>query len=60
MPGPYELIVILLVVLLVFGAARLPEVGKYLGKGIREFKKATKGLIADEDEKKDDSGECKG
>lgn len=43
MPGPMEVIVILLVVLLLFGAKRLPEIGKALGEGIREFKRAIKG-----------------
>lgn len=37
-----ELLIILLVVLLLFGAKRLPELAKGLGKGIREFKDATK------------------
>ncbi len=35
-----ELLVIFLVCLLLFGAARLPEIGRSLGQGIREFKKA--------------------
>lgn len=39
--GP-ELIVILFVILLLFGAKKLPELAKGLGKGIREFKDATK------------------
>ncbi|GBD93927.1 sec-independent protein translocase protein TatAd [bacterium BMS3Abin05] len=39
--GPTELLVIFLIVLLVFGADRLPELARGLGKGIREFKKAT-------------------
>ncbi|HTL47432.1 MAG TPA: twin-arginine translocase TatA/TatE family subunit [Verrucomicrobiae bacterium] len=47
MPGPLEIVVILLVVLLLFGAKRLPEIGRALGEGIREFKKAIKG--ADDD-----------
>lgn len=38
--GPMELILILLVVLVIFGARRLPEIGEGLGKGIRSFKKA--------------------
>jgi len=50
MPGPYELLVILLVVLLLFGASRLPEIGRSLGKGIREFKKATREIAGDDDE----------
>jgi len=37
-----ELLIILLVVLLLFGAKKLPELARGLGKGIREFKDATK------------------
>jgi sec-independent protein translocase protein TatA len=40
--GMPELLVILLLVLLVFGAKRLPEIGQSMGKGIREFKKSFK------------------
>ena len=36
--GPWEIFLIFLVVLLLFGAKRLPEIGSSLGKGIREFK----------------------
>jgi sec-independent protein translocase protein TatA len=43
MPGPLEIMVILLVVLLLFGAKRLPEIGRALGEGIKEFKRAIKG-----------------
>ncbi len=38
--GFTEIMIILLVVLLVFGAKRLPEIGASMGKGIREFKKS--------------------
>lgn len=38
--GPTEMIFIMVVLLLVFGAKRLPELGSGLGKGIREFKKS--------------------
>lgn len=38
--GMPELIVILIIVLLLFGAARLPEIARSLGKAIKEFKKA--------------------
>lgn len=41
-PGFWEIVVILLVVLIVFGAGRLPEVGKALGQAIRGFKKSMK------------------
>ena len=37
--GAPELILILLIVIIVFGAGRLPEIGSALGKGIRDFKK---------------------
>lgn len=45
--GPMELIIILAILLLIFGAGKLAGVGSALGKGIREFKKASSG----EDEK---------
>ena len=38
--GPWELALIFLVILLLFGAKRLPEMAQGIGKGIREFKKA--------------------
>jgi sec-independent protein translocase protein TatA len=38
--GVTELIVIMVILLLVFGAKRLPEIGSSMGKGIREFKKS--------------------
>ena len=40
--GVPELIVILLIIILIFGASRLPEIGRGLGKGIRNFKDATR------------------
>lgn len=40
--GPWELLLIFLAVLLLFGAKRLPEIAQGMGKGIREFKKALK------------------
>lgn len=42
--GMGELIVILLIVLLLFGASRLPEIAKALAKSIKEFKKASKDI----------------
>jgi len=38
--GPTEMIFVMIVLLLIFGAKRLPELGSGLGKGIREFKKS--------------------
>ena len=49
-----ELLVILLLCLLLFGANRLPEIGKSLGQGIREFKKAVKDTQDDSPSKKED------
>jgi sec-independent protein translocase protein TatA len=40
--GMPELIVILVIIIVIFGATRLPELGRGLGKGIRNFKDATK------------------
>ena len=40
--GPVELLLILAVVIIIFGVGRLPEVGGAIGKGIREFRKASK------------------
>jgi TatA/E family protein of Tat protein translocase len=42
--GPAEIIVILLIALIVFGPKRLPEIGKTVGKGLREFRQATQGV----------------
>jgi TatA/E family protein of Tat protein translocase len=49
--GPTELILIFIIALLVFGPKKLPEIGKSVGKAIREFKKASdeiKGRIEEE------------
>ena len=40
--GTQELLIIFLIVLLLFGANRIPEIGRALGKGIRDFKRATR------------------
>ena len=44
-----EILLILLIVILIFGTSRIPELGKGLGEGIRNFKKSVRG---EEDEKK--------
>jgi len=62
--GVWELMLILLIVLVIFGAGRLPEIGANLGKGIRNFKKSisdTEAQIKGEEppqlgEKKDKTG----
>jgi sec-independent protein translocase protein TatA len=47
-PGPLEIIVILVIVLIVFGPKRLPDLGKSLGRGMREFKDSVTGKDKDE------------
>ena len=51
--GPWEIAILVLVLLLVFGPKRLPQVGRSLGKGMREFKDSlTMRADEDDDEKK--------
>jgi sec-independent protein translocase protein TatA len=42
--GPWEILILLVVVLLVFGPKRLPELGRSLGKGMREFKNSVRDI----------------
>jgi sec-independent protein translocase protein TatA len=46
--GIWELLILLLVLLLVFGPKRLPEMGRQLGKGMREFKDSVSGSRDDD------------
>ena len=48
--GIPELVIILVIVILIFGANRLPEIGRGIGKGIRNFKDATKEGASGKDE----------
>ncbi len=43
-PGPAELILVLVIVLIIFGPGKLPDIGNALGRGIREFRKASSDL----------------
>ena len=43
-PGPAELILILVIVLVLFGPGKLPDIGNALGRGIREFRRASSDL----------------
>ena len=47
--GIWEILILLLVVLLVFGPKRLPEMGRSLGKGMREFKDSISGNETDDE-----------
>ena len=49
-PGPVEIIIVLVIILLLFGAKRLPELGRSLGTGMREFKSSVTGKDRDDDE----------
>ncbi|MBP9044360.1 MAG: twin-arginine translocase TatA/TatE family subunit [Spirochaetes bacterium] len=52
MPGIGELVIIFLIVLVLFGAGKIPRIAKDLGSGIREFKKSIRDEKEDENEKK--------
>ena len=47
-----ELLVILVIVVLIGGARRLPEIGRYVGEAIREFQRALKGKSGDDEPRK--------
>jgi sec-independent protein translocase protein TatA len=47
--GPMELVLVLVVALVVLGPKKLPEVGRSLGKGMREFKDSISGAVHDDD-----------
>ena len=55
--GVPELILILIIGLVVFGPGKLPEVGKALGRSLREFKKATSEIEEDKPKKKKSEAE---
>ena len=52
--GPTELIIVLLIVLLLFGGAKLPKLARSLGEASKEFKKGVDGHDGDKEESKDD------
>lgn len=51
---PTHLIFVLIIVLIIFGPGKLPELGKGLGKGIREFKGALQGGLSGHEEPKEE------
>ena len=55
--GPFELIVVLVIALLIFGPKKLPGLGRSLGTGMREFKESITGSNKDDDDKLVASGD---
>jgi sec-independent protein translocase protein TatA len=53
--GPMELIIVLVIALIVLGPKRLPEAGKAVGKGLREFKDSLSGASRDDDDDERDA-----
>ena len=49
--GPWEIALILAIILIVFGVGKLPQVGGAIGKGLRAFKKGQQGIEPDDEEK---------
>jgi sec-independent protein translocase protein TatA len=52
--GPMELIIVLVIALIVLGPKKLPEVGRSVGKGMREFKDSLNGIADDDDDDEDE------
>ena len=59
MLGPQEIILILIILLLLLGGRKIPELMKGLGKGMKEFKKASSEDDEDEEKSKKESGKIK-
>ena len=57
--GTTEIIVIALIILLLFGGAKLPSLMKGIGKGVKQFKDATNGKFDDEEEQNKPKNEAK-
>jgi sec-independent protein translocase protein TatA len=57
--GPWQIAVVIILLLVLFGATRLAGIGKGLGEGIFQFKKALTGDLDDENEKKMGAGDEK-
>jgi sec-independent protein translocase protein TatA len=58
--GPLEIIIVLIIVLIIFGPKRLPDLGRSLGKGMREFKDSVTGRDKDELPASEDKAEKPG
>ena len=52
--GPWEIALIVVIILIVFGVGKLPQVGGAIGKGIRSFRKGQQGQLEDDEDEEDE------
>jgi sec-independent protein translocase protein TatA len=57
--GPWEIAIIAVVILVLFGSAKLPQAARSLGRSMRIFKSETKGLIGDDDDKQNSPNDAR-
>ncbi|MCH7675726.1 twin-arginine translocase TatA/TatE family subunit [candidate division KSB1 bacterium] len=55
-PGPWEILIVFFIIVLLFGAKKLPDLAKGLGKSLKEFKQATKEPEIEEEKPQVESG----
>jgi sec-independent protein translocase protein TatA len=55
--GPWEIALIVVIILIVFGVGKLPQVGGAIGKGLRSFRKGQQGVLEEDDEDEDEEEE---
>ena len=53
-PGPWEILLVILVIIMLFGGKKIPELARGLGKGLREFKKTTREIKDEVDTARED------
>ncbi|WP_226529847.1 twin-arginine translocase TatA/TatE family subunit [Metabacillus niabensis] len=53
------LILVLVIALIIFGPAKLPELGRAVGSTLKEFKNSTRDLVSDEESSKEETGQAK-
>ena len=53
-PGPWEILLVILVIIILFGGKKIPELARGLGKGLREFKKTTREIKDEVDTVRED------
>ncbi|MEE8418931.1 MAG: twin-arginine translocase TatA/TatE family subunit [Dehalococcoidales bacterium] len=51
--GPWEIALIVVIILIVFGVGKLPQVGGAIGKGLRSFRKGQQGVLDDDEEEEE-------